>query len=286
MATQFGLRSVDLSFPKVMGILNVTPDSFSDGGSVFRGAKLDVSLALSRAETMVHEGATFIDVGGESTRPGALPISLDEEMDRVLPVVEAIAQNLDCVISVDTSSPEVMKVASSLGAGLINDVRALTREGAIETVALSGLPVCLMHMDGMPANMQEAPMYESVVDEVVGFFQERIQACCSLGIPADKILLDPGIGFGKTDEHNVRLLASLRMFSQLGIGHDVLIGVSRKSLIGRLLKRDIDERIAGSLAFGYDALIRGAKILRVHDVKETFDAVRVFELMNPLKVSG
>ena len=282
MATQFGLRSVDLSFPKVMGILNVTPDSFSDGGSVFRGAKLDVSLALSRAQAMVQEGATFIDVGGESTRPGALPVSLGEEMDRVLPVVEAISRNVDCVISVDTSSPEVITAASNLGAGLINDVRALTREGAIEAVAVSGLPVCLMHMNGMPVTMQDAPVYESVVDEIIGFFQERIQACCSLGIPADNILLDPGIGFGKTDEHNVKLLASLSKFSRLGIGHDVLIGVSRKSLIGRLLKRDVDERLAGSLAFGYDALIRGAKILRVHDVKETFDAVRVFELMHPL----
>lgn len=282
MATQFGLRSVDLSFPKVMGILNVTPDSFSDGGSVFRDTKLDISLALSRAQTMVQEGATFIDVGGESTRPGASSVSLGEEMDRVLPVVDAIAKNLDCVISVDTSSPEVMIAASELGAGLINDVRALTRKGAAEAVALSGLPVCLMHMRGTPADMQKAPEYKSVIDEVVDFFQQRIQACCSLGIPAEKILLDPGIGFGKTDEHNISLLASLSMFSRLGVGHDVLIGVSRKSLIGRLLKRDVDERMAGSLAFGYDALVRGAKILRVHDIKETVDAVRVFELMNPL----
>lgn len=283
MATQFGLRSVDLSFPKVMGILNVTPDSFSDGGSVFRDTKLDISLALSRAQTMVQQGATFVDVGGESTRPGASPVSLSEEMDRVLPVVDAITKNLDCVISVDTSSPEVMIAASELGAGLINDVRALTRKGAAEAVALSGLPVCLMHMRGAPADMQKAPEYKSVIDEVVDFFQQRIQACCSLGIPAEKILLDPGIGFGKTDEHNINLLASLNMFSRLGVGHDVLIGVSRKSLIGRLLNRDVDERMAGSLAFGYDALVRGAKILRVHDIKETVDAVRVFELMNPIR---
>lgn len=283
MTTQFGLRSVDLSVPKVMGILNVTPDSFSDGGSVFRDAKLDVPLALLRAQAMVEQGATFIDVGGESTRPGAAPVSLCEEMDRVLPVVEVIAKNLDCIISVDTSSPEVMAAASTLGAGLINDVRALKREGAIEAVALSGLPVCLMHMCGAPADMQHAPTYQSVVDEVVDFFQERIQACLSLGIPAEKILLDPGIGFGKTDEHNISLLASLDTFSQMGIGHDVLVGVSRKSLIGRLLKRDIHERMAGSLAFGYDALVRGAKILRVHDIKETVDAVRVFELMSLFK---
>lgn len=283
MATQFGLRSVDLSFPKVMGILNATPDSFSDGGSIFRDAKLDVSLALSRAQTMVQQGATFIDVGGESTRPGATPVSLSEEMDRVLPVVEAISKNLDCIISVDTSSPEVMIAAFELGAGLINDVRALTREGAVEAVASTSLPVCLMHMRGSPTSMQQAPVYASVVDEVVDFFQERIHACCSLGIPAEKILLDPGIGFGKTDEHNINLLASLKVFSQLGIGHNVLIGVSRKSLIGRLLKRNLDERMAGSLAFGYDALVRGAKILRVHDIKETVDAVRVFELMNVCK---
>lgn len=283
MTTQFGLRSVDLSFPKVMGILNVTPDSFSDGGSVFRDAKLDVSLALSRAQTMVQQGATFIDVGGESTRPGAVPVSLSEEMDRVLPVVEVIAKNLDCIISVDTSSPEIMVAASTLGAGLINDVRALTHEGAVEAVASTGLPVCLMHMRGSPMSMQQAPVYASVVDEVVDFFRERIDACCSRGIPAEKILLDPGIGFGKTDEHNIDLLAALNMFSQLGVGHNVLIGVSRKSLIGRLLKRDIDERMAGSLAFGYDALVRGAKILRVHDIKETVDAVRVFELMNLCK---
>lgn len=282
MATQFGLRSIDLSFPKVMGILNVTPDSFSDGGSVFRDAKIDLSLALARVEEMVAHGATFIDVGGESTRPGASPVSSQEELDRVLPVVEAVAQRIECVISVDTSSPIVMMESAKLGAGLINDVRALTRDGAVDSAAATNLPVCLMHMRGSPSDMQESPHYVSVVDEVAAFFRERVRVCEAAGIDRDRILLDPGIGFGKTDEHNLQLLKAIATFAQIDSGHPILIGVSRKSIMGRLLNREIGERLAGSLVFGYDALMRGAKILRVHDVKETADAVRIYELMASL----
>lgn len=265
-----------------MGVLNVTPDSFSDGGSYWRGNG-DLSPAIAQAELMVQAGASFIDVGGESTRPGAKPVSLQEEMDRVLPVVEAIAQNLDVVISVDTSSAKVMTESAALGAGLINDVRALQREEALTSAAATGLPVCLMHMQGMPESMQDNPSYADVVREVASFLSVRVEAANQAGISSDKILLDPGFGFGKTDDHNLALmkgLSALRNLNGGGETFELLVGVSRKSMIGRLLNREVHERLAGSLAFAHHALTQGTAILRVHDVAETVDLIKIFTLLN------
>lgn len=274
---KFGRHILDLAVPHVMGILNVTPDSFFDGGQLYKGNRLQLSDVLSRAGDMVKQGASFIDVGGESTRPGAQPISLQEEMDRVLPVVEALASSLDTVISVDTSSPEVMGEAVNLGAGFINDVRALEREGALEAAAKTAVPICLMHMRGSPQTMQDSPEYTSVVQTVREYFDDRMVQCEKAGIDKSRVILDPGIGFGKTDDHNVELIRELAVFSNVC---PVLMGVSRKSLIGRLLGRELDERLAGSLAFAYASLIGGARILRVHDVSQTTDIVKVFKLLN------
>lgn len=277
MIMSFGRHGVDLDTPRVMGILNVTPDSFYDGGALFKGAKVDLSNAMSRAEEMCSHGASFIDIGGESTRPGAMAVCEQEEMDRVLPVVEIVAKNLDVVISVDTSCAKLMLEAANLGAGLINDVRALTKTGAVEAVALSGLPVCLMHMQGGPRTMQNLPKYRCVLDEVRAFFECRIDACLAGNILRENILLDPGIGFGKTDEHNLTLLKSLDSFKSMG--YPLLYGVSRKSIMGRLLGRKPEDRLAGSLAFAYDMLVQGVNIIRVHDVQETMDVVRIFNLL-------
>lgn len=259
---------LDLSQPVVMGVLNITPDSFSDGG-------LYVSLAdaVRRAEVMVMEGAALIDVGGESTRPGATPVPVQEEMDRVLPVVERLARELSVPISVDTSQPEVMREAACVGAGLINDVRALRLPGALEAAAASGLPVCLMHLQGEPATMQQQPGYADVVADVHAFLAERVQACESLGIPRTRILVDPGFGFGKTLEHNLSLLRHLDDFTDLAAG--VLAGVSRKSMIGLLLNALVGERLTGSLAAAVIAAWQGARVIRVHDVQETVQALRV-----------
>jgi len=259
---------LDLSQPVVMGVLNITPDSFSDGG-------LYVSLAdaVRRAEVMVMEGAALIDVGGESTRPGATPVSVQEEMDRVLPVVERLARELSVPISVDTSKPEVMREAACVGAGLINDVRALRLPGALEAAAASGLPVCLMHLQGEPATMQQQPGYADVVADVHAFLAERVQACESLGIPRTRILVDPGFGFGKTLEHNLTLLRRLRRFSDLAAG--ILVGISRKSMIGALMGAPVGERLSGSLAAAVIAAWQGAHIIRTHDVRETVQALCV-----------
>ncbi len=276
MQFQFGSRKMDLGCPRVMGILNVTPDSFFDGGEYYQAGD-DISAALARAEQMAEDGAAFIDVGGESTRPGAAPVTLQEELDRVIPVVEALAKNVDVVISVDTSTPEVMREAAKLGAGFINDVRALQKDGAMTAASESGLPVCLMHMQGQPGTMQAAPHYEDVVSEVATFFSSRVTACLNAGIDAGKIILDPGFGFGKNDSHNITLLKNMRMFQSDQT--PVLAGLSRKSMIGRLLGRSEDERLAGSLALAQYALHYGANILRVHDVKETADVVKLFQLI-------
>ncbi len=277
MRIPFGRHLVDLSAPKVMGILNVTPDSFYDGGRYFRRGN-DISTALTQAEAMLAAGATFIDIGGESTRPGAAPVSLQEEMDRVLPVVEALTGQLDCVISVDTSSAEVMKASAALGAGLINDVRALQRQGALAAASAAGLPVCLMHMLGQPQTMQEAPQYMDVVAQVRTFLDQRREACIRAGIDGRYLLLDPGFGFGKTDEHNLDLLRNL---SRLRIDNlPIVVGLSRKSVLGRLLGRPPRDRLAGSLALAQYALQHGANILRVHDVEPTMDIVRMFQLIN------
>lgn len=267
--------TLDLSRVQVMGILNVTPDSFSDGGNLYRASKLSQDQALVHAAGMVRDGASIIDVGGESTRPGAAPVSVQEELDRVIPVVERISRELEVVISVDTSSPEVITEAAAAGAGLINDVRALGREGALEAAAATELPVCLMHMKGSPATMQQAPEYEDVVAEVYDFLQQQIKRCEAGGIPRERLLLDPGFGFGKTLEHNLELLRRLDEFNRLGL--PLLIGTSRKSMVGQLLGRAVDERLAGSLATVALAVERGGRIIRVHDVAATVDVVRMTE---------
>lgn len=263
-----GNRVLDLAHPQVMGILNVTPDSFSDGGR-FRQR----DAALRHAAAMVAAGASLIDVGGESTRPGALQVSSDEELQRVAPVVEAIAAELDVIISVDTSCPQVMRESARLGAGLINDVRSLRREGALQAAAQSGLPVCLMHMQGEPETMQKTPHYDDLLAEVQAFFAERMAACAAAGIAAERIILDPGFGFAKNLQHNLSLFKHLQVLH--GFARPLLVGVSRKSMIGQTLGREVDQRLAGGLALAALALVKGACILRVHDVAETVDVVRM-----------
>ena len=274
-AYRFGRRTVDLSRPQVMGIVNVTPDSFSDGGTLYQARQLCVEQAIGRARQMVADGAAFIDVGGESTRPGATPVSLQEEMDRVLPVVERLNAEVEAIISVDTSSPELITEVAKLGAGLINDVRALGREGALQAAAATGLPVCVMHMQGSPATMQDAPRYDDVLDDVGQFLKQRIDACVDAGIKPDQIILDPGFGFGKTVEHNLRLLNNLTQLHELDM--PLLVGTSRKSMIDHVLHRDVSQRLAGGLATVAIAVRQGAQIFRVHDVKETVDVVRMTE---------
>ena len=263
-----GSRVLDLSRPHVMGILNVTPDSFSDGG---RFAARDA--ALRHAAEMVAAGATLIDVGGESTRPGAAAVSVTEELERVAPVVEAIMGELDVVISVDTSTAQVISETARLGAGLINDVRSLRREGALEAAAASGLPVCLMHMRGEPGDMQIDPRYQNITREVAEFLAERMAVCAAAGISADRIVLDPGFGFAKTLEHNLSLFRHMERLRALG--RPLLVGVSRKSMIGAALQRPVGERLYGGLALAALAVAKGASIVRVHDVAETVDVVRM-----------
>lgn len=263
-----GSRFLDLSRPQVMGILNVTPDSFSDGG---RYGQRDA--ALRHAEAMLQAGAMLIDVGGESTRPGARAVSPVEELERVAPIVEAIAAELDVIISVDTSTPAVIRETARLGAGLINDVRSLQRDGAVDAAADSGLPVCLMHMRGEPSTMQQSPQYPDVVAEVREFLLERLAACAAAGIGAERVILDPGFGFAKTLEHNLSLFKHLQALHALG--RPLLVGVSRKSMIGKVLGHEVGERLYGSLALAALALSKGAHILRVHDVAQTVDVVRM-----------
>ncbi|MDU9411849.1 dihydropteroate synthase [Pseudomonas sp. zfem005] len=263
-----GSRVLDLSRPHVMGILNVTPDSFSDGG---RFSQRDA--ALRHAAEMVAAGATLIDVGGESTRPGARAVSPSEELERVAPVVEAISRELDVVVSLDTSTPAVMREGARLGAGLINDVRSLQRDGALDAAADTGLPICLMHMLGEPGTMQQNPQYRDVIGEVGEFLAARMAACAAVGIPAERIVLDPGFGFAKTFEHNLSLFKHLEEL--LRLGRPLLVGVSRKSMVGQALGRDVDQRLYGSLALAALAVAKGACILRVHDVVETVDVVRM-----------
>lgn len=253
---------------RVMGILNTTPDSFSDGG-----LWTDRDRALRHALGMVAAGADIIDVGGESTRPGASPVDAQQELDRVLPVVEALAAETDVTISVDTSKPEVMEAAVAAGAELINDVLALRGEGALETAARLGVSVCLMHMQGRPRDMQQNPCYADVVTEVEAFLLDRAGACRAAGIPGEHILIDPGFGFGKTLEHNLALFRALpRLCSS---AYAVLVGVSRKSMLGALTGRPVEERLAASVAAAVLAAAHGVAVLRVHDVAETVDALRV-----------
>ncbi len=261
-------RVLDFSRTHVMGILNVTPDSFSDGG---RFARLDE--ALRHAQAMVEAGATLIDVGGESTRPGARHVSAQEELERVAPIVERINRELDVIISVDTSTPIVMTESARLGAGLINDVRSLRREGALQAAAATGLPVCLMHMSGEPGDMQDDPQYQDVLAEVRAFLVDRMRMCAAQGIAPERIILDPGFGFAKTLQHNLSLFKHMDALHLLG--RPLLVGVSRKSMIGQALNRPVTERLPGSLALAALAVTKGAHILRVHDVAETVDVVRM-----------
>jgi dihydropteroate synthase len=273
-----GKHLLDLTRPVVMGILNTTPDSFSDGGSYYKGNQLSLDLVVRRAEQMLSEGAKIIDVGGESTRPGAPVVSEQEELDRVIPVVEAIAGKLGALVSVDTSTAGVIRESANCGAGLINDVRALQREGALAAAIATGLPVCLMHMQGEPDIMQKNPHYDDVVEQVLGFLQARVLVCLDAGITREQILLDPGFGFGKTLAHNLALLQRLPEF--LGVGFPVLVGMSRKSMVAQLLGRPVDQRLAGSLALAMLAAERGAAIIRVHDVAETVDVLNVLAAVN------
>ncbi|MCW8884861.1 MAG: dihydropteroate synthase [Motiliproteus sp.] len=256
-----------------MGILNVTPDSFSDGGQLLQGGGLDCQSLLRRAEAMVTAGATILDVGGESTRPGAESVSVQQELDRVVPAVEIIASELDVVISVDSSSPQVMTEAAKAGCGMLNDVRALERDGAVQAAAETGLPICLMHMQGQPDSMQNDPRYFDVMSEVADYLKARADVCIDAGVDRSRILLDPGFGFGKTLQHNLQLLNRLSQLARLG--YPLLVGASRKSMIGQVLNRTVDERLYGSLATAVLAVANGAWVIRVHDVAATCDAVNM-----------
>jgi len=262
-------KTLQLDHPLVMGIVNITPDSFSDGGSFF-----DSSRAISHALKLVGEGAAILDIGGESTRPGAAEVSVQEELDRVIPVIEALAAEVAVPLSIDTSKPEVMTEALRKGAGLLNDVRALQEPGALEVAAESDVPVCLMHMQGEPRMMQDDPYYEDVIADIEAFFRQRIAACERAGIKRERILLDPGFGFGKTLEHNISLLAGLEKFQALGC--PLLVGMSRKRMIGTLLG-DVptDQRVYGSVSAAVIAAMKGAAIIRVHDVRPTVEALKI-----------
>lgn len=261
---------LDLSFPHVMGILNVTPDSFSDGGK--HNALVD---ALTHTNEMVNAGATIIDVGGESTRPGADEVSVEEELERVIPVIDAIAQRFEVWISVDTSKADVIREAARVGAHIINDVRSLSEPGALEAATATGLPVCLMHMQGEPRTMQQAPIYENILSEVDTYFAQQIARCEAAGIKKERLILDPGFGFGKNLSHNYELLAHLGDFHHFGL--PLLVGMSRKSMIGQLLNVGPSQRLTGSLSCAVIAAMQGAQIIRAHDVKETAEAMRVVE---------
>lgn len=267
---------LDLSFPHVMGILNVTPDSFSDGGQ-----HSQLNSAINHVNQMVNAGATIIDIGGESTRPGAEEVSVEEELARVIPLVEAVTSRFETWVSVDTSKPEVMLAAADAGVHLINDVRALGTSTALNAAASTGLPVCLMHMQGQPTSMQKKPSYQQLLVEIEQFFFERIHQCLNAGIKKQNILIDPGFGFGKTVQHNYQLLANLDYFQRFKL--PILVGMSRKSMIGQLLNVGPNDRLNGSLACAVIAAMQGANIIRVHDVKETVEALRVVEAVNLAK---
>jgi dihydropteroate synthase len=263
-----GKFQLDLTTPKVMGIVNVTPDSFSDGGKFSQ-----TNLAIEHALKLVEEGAAILDIGGESTRPNATPVSLQEELDRVISVIEALVNQINTPISIDTYKPQVMQAAINAGASMVNDVRALQENGALEIVAKSNAGVCLMHMQGTPQTMQIAPQYDDVVNDVKVFLAARLQASIDGGVPASRILLDPGFGFGKKREHNIMLIQQLESFASLG--QPLLVGLSRKSVLGQVTGNDVDARLYASIAASVISAMKGAKILRVHDVKATVEALKV-----------
>ncbi len=256
------------ALPQVMGILNVTPDSFSDGGKFE-----NFNTALKQVEQMISDGATIIDIGGESTRPGAYEVNEQDELERVIPLLKAIKSRFDVLVSIDTSKAIVMSEAIQNDADIINDVRALQNDGCLDILAKCNVPVCLMHMRGLPRTMQQNPHYDNVIDDIITFFKQRIDICRNAGINKKRIILDPGFGFGKTLEQNYQLLAHLNKFNELGL--PLLSGTSRKSMIGNLLQREVEQRLAGSVTTAIIAAQNGAKIIRVHDVKETVDALKI-----------
>ena len=272
-----GARTLDLSRPRIMGVLNVTPDSFSDGGQLYRDGHVDTDALLTRAEQMLAEGADILDVGGESTRPGAAVVGEAEELDRVVTAVETVAQHCDTIISVDTSTPSVMRESARCGAGLLNDVRGFQRPQALETAADSGLALCVMHMQGEPDTMQTAPSYSDVVQDIAEFLGQRLADVSGVGIDLDRVIIDPGFGFGKTAEQNFELLA--RLSELQGLGQPVLVGLSRKSMISSVLDRLPEQRMVASVALALMAVERGARIVRVHDVAATFDALSMWQTM-------
>lgn len=263
-----GKFQLNLNRPHVMGIVNVTPDSFSDGGKFAR-----TDLAIEHALSLVEQGADILDIGGESTRPNATPVSLQQELDRVIPVIEVLIKKINIPISIDTYKPQVMQCAIAAGASIVNDVRALQENGAIDIVAASDAGVCLMHMQGTPQTMQINPQYNDVVAEVKAFLQQRLMLCETAGIDKSRILLDPGFGFGKTREHNITLIQHLASFSTMG--QPLLVGLSRKSVLGQVTGNDVDARIYSSVAASVISAMVGAKILRVHDVKATVEALKI-----------
>ena len=270
---------LDLSTPRVMGILNATPDSFFDGGQLFteNNGVYSISLdtALCHAEKMSKQGASIIDIGGESTRPGAALVSVQEELDRVIPIVEALHCRLDILICVDTSKPQVMEAAADSGAAMINDIRALNNEAAMEIVQTRGLLTCLMHMQGEPGTMQANPQYDDVVKDVYNYLQFRASACIGSGISPGQILIDPGFGFGKTVQQNFKLLNHLEHFKALG--YPLLVGISRKSMLGQVTGKEVENRVSSGISAAVHALIRGASIIRTHDVSDTMDAIRIHQ---------
>jgi len=262
------LTHTHLNDVQVMGILNVTPDSFSDGGKFSH-----FDSALKQVESMVENGVDIIDIGGESTRPGAVDVSDKDEVARVIPLLKAIKSRFDTCVSIDTSKAVVMSEAITYGADMINDVRALQNEGCIDVITQSDVSVCLMHMQGMPRTMQENPQYKNIFNDIISFFVHRIECCEQKGINKERLILDPGFGFGKTVEHNYQMLAQFSMFKKLNL--PLLAGTSRKSMLGHLLNRDVEQRLAGSLTTAIVAVQQGASIIRVHDVAETVDAIKI-----------
>ncbi|MFZ7164014.1 dihydropteroate synthase [Avibacterium avium] len=269
MKLQANNKTLSLAQPQIMGILNFTPDSFSDSGLFF-----DRDKALFQVEKMLNEGATIIDIGGESTRSMAEEVSLEQELDRVVPMVEAVRKRFDCWISVDTSKAQVMAESAKVGMDFINDIRALTEPNALQTAVQLALPTCIMHMQGQPRTMQQNPHYENVVQEVLNFLENRTALCLAAGMKKENIIWDLGFGFGKTVQHNYQLLQQLAKFTQ---DYPVLAGISRKSMIGAVLDKPVDERIVGSVAAALIAVINGAKIVRVHDVAPTADALKIWQ---------
>jgi dihydropteroate synthase len=279
MKLRVGEVTLDLQHAHVMGVLNVTPDSFSDGGRFF-----DTDIAVRHAEDMAADGVAIIDIGGESTRPGAAEVSVQQELDRVLPVIEVIASRIEVGISIDTSKPEVMIAAEKAGAGMINDVYALRRQGALEAAAATDCAICLMHMQGEPRDMQDEPTYDDVAAEVCDFLADRVAVCIDGGIAAKRILIDPGFGFGKADGHNIELLAKLERLQT--IERPILVGLSRKRTLGNLTRRDADSREAAGVAAAVLAYLGGARIMRSHDVASTLDALAIVAAVNQWRRNG